>query len=486
MYDDLRRLIEDVDKAGMLHRVDGAHWDQEIGTINEIVVETKGKALLFDHIQDYPPGYRICTNLVQTRIGQRLAFGISEEQSNLEVIRDFKDKLARYEPLPPRYVETGPVMENVLKGDEVDVFQFPAPRWHDTDGGRYIGTAPLVITRDPEEGWVNAGCYRQMIHDEKTLSFYISPGKHGHMHRQKYWSKGEQAPVVIAFGCEGMLFGLSGMPLSWGMGELEVAGFLRGKPVDVIKGPITGLPIPATAEIAMEGFAPPPEEDTREEGPFAEWTGYTTGSGPAPVFNVKAVYHRNDPINYGQPPTRPVTSYIFPIPLHTAPTLWASLEKAGLSGIKGVYVHGPSNRSITVVSIKQQKPGHAKQVAVCAAGLLTGGGLTGRFTIVVDDDIDPSDLDEVIWAVSSRSDPETAMEFISGFTVSGLETTLPPHKRAARDFTTTKLIIDACRPWHWKDRFPKVVESSKELKRKVMMKWPEAFSHLNVEQYLNK
>ncbi|NLT35724.1 MAG: UbiD family decarboxylase [Gaiellales bacterium] len=484
MYDDLRQLIDDVEKGGQLVRVNGAHWDVEIGTINEINVETRGKALLFDEIVDYPKGYRVCTNLLQIPLGMRLAFGIEEGKSDLEVIRDFKNRMAGYQPVKPRVVKDGPVLENVKTGDDVDMFAFPAPRWHEADGGRYIGTGTSVITRDPDTGWVNYGTYRSMIHTQNVISNYSSPGKHGTIHRNKYWKRGEACPVAMSFGSEGMLFGLSTMALPSGASELEVAGFLRGEPVDVIEGPVTGLPIPATAEIVVEGFAP--VEQTMLEGPFGEWTGYyASGANQNPIMEVKAVYFRNDPIIYGQPPTKPVTSCWFPVPLHTAPTLWAGLEAAGISGIKGIYIHGPGERTFAVVSIEQQKPGHAMQVGSAAAALLTGGAMTGKFVVVVDEDVDPSDLKEVLWAISTRCDIETAMHVIPGFLDSGLDPSIPPHKRAAKDITMAKCIINACRPWHWKAQFPPLVKASVASKTSVMTKWPEAFTHLNREQYLS-
>jgi 4-hydroxy-3-polyprenylbenzoate decarboxylase len=487
MYDDIRGLIDDVDKGGELCTINGSHWDLELGTVNEIVTETKGKALVFDNIQDYPEGYRVCTNLLQNPLGFRLAFGFPEGKSNLEIVREFKDKMDQYEPVPPNYVETGPVMENVMKEGEADLFKFPSPRWHERDGGRYIGTGPLIITKDPEEDWINVGCYRVMIHDAKTASLYMSPGKHGNLQRQKYWAKGEDVPVVMTFGSEAMIFGLATMALPWGMGEFEVAGFLRGKPVDVIKGPITGLPIPATAEIAIEGFAPPPEKETMTEGPFGEWTGYyASGSNPQPVVHVKAIYYRNDPIIYGQPPTKPVASCWMPVPLHTTPTLWKSLENAGLTGIQGVYVHGPGERTLAAISITPQKPGHAMQVGTVAAAMLTGGAMTGKFIVVVDEDIDPSDLEEVIWAVCTRCDPETMMHSLPGFLDSGLDPSIPPEKRERKNITMTKTIINACRPWHWKENFPPMITAGKKLKERVMKKWPEAFTHLNTEEYLAK
>ena len=112
--------------------------------------------------------------------------------------------------------------------------------------------------------------------------------------------------------------------------------------------------------------------------------------------------------------------------------------------------------------------------------------MTGKFIVVVDEDIDPSDLDEVIWAIATRCDTETAMHTIPGFLDSGLDPSIPPHRRQMKDITMSKTIINACRPWHWKDKFPLMITAGKKLKTSVMKKWPEAFTHLNTEEYLAK
>ncbi|UCH07961.1 MAG: UbiD family decarboxylase, partial [Deltaproteobacteria bacterium] len=181
MFDDMRGFLSALEEREMVRKVNGAHWDLEIGTIHEIASEKSGPALLFDNIPDYPAGFRIATNLLNHKLGQKLAMGLDEAMSDMEVIRYWKDKMKDYSPVPPEEVEDGPVFENILSGGEVDLFKFPAPKWHMQDGGRYIGTGSITITRDPDEGWVNAGTYRVMIHDEKTLSFYISPGKQGRL-----------------------------------------------------------------------------------------------------------------------------------------------------------------------------------------------------------------------------------------------------------------------------------------------------------------
>ena len=477
MFDDFRSFIEELDKKGELKRVQGADWDLEIGTITELFAECQGHALLFDEVKDYPKGYRIASNVVMTPRRQRIALGIPEEMPEVEVIRDWKNKFNQYKPIPPKEVKTGPVMENVLKEEKINILKFPTPKWHEKDGGRYIGTGVVTITKDPDEGWVNCGTYRVMIQDEKTLAFYASVGKHAVIAREKYWSKGENCPVVMCFGQDMLLFIMSTMQLPWGRPELEAAGYIKGKPIEVIRGPITGLPIPATAEIVIEGFSPPPAVDSRPEGPFGEWTGYyASGTRNEPVVHLKAIYHRNDPILHGQPPIKPPANTWFPIPLHTAMTLWNRLEVAGMPGIKGVYVHGPGNRIIAVVSLKQSYLGHAKQVGTLAATMLSGGACSGRYIIVVDEDIDPADWESVMWALTTRCNPEDSIDIVRGFLTSPLDPMLPPEKRRNRDFTTAKVIINACKPYHWMKDFPLVNRASDELRKKVLEKWTSLFS----------
>ena len=476
MSDDLRSFLDVLTERGKLRVVNNADWDLEIGTINELMAERQGPALLFDRIKGYPPGFRVATNLMHHRVGQKLAFGFREEMTDMECIIDWKDRWKRFEPVPPKEAKDGPIKENILRGSEIDLYNIPAPKWHEHDGGRYIGTGVTTITRDPHEGWVNIGVYRVMIQDKTTLSFYASPGKHATIIREKYWAMGKPCPVALCFGMDPLLFALSSITLPWGLSEYDMVGFVRDKGVEVIIDPETGLPIPATAEIVACGYSPPPEEDSRQEGPFGEWQGYyASGARKEPVVQVKTLYHRDDPILFGQPPVKPPVNSWFPIPVHTASNLWNELENAGMMDIKGVYVHGPGNRVIAVISLKQRYLGHAKQVATMAGGFLKGGACNGRYIITVDEDIDPSNLEEVLWALCTRCDPEHYIDIVPGFLTSPLDPMINPEKRARKDFTTAKVFINACRPYHWIDQFPLINVAGPELRREVLSKWADLF-----------
>jgi len=476
MINDLRDLLEELKKRGRLKEVKGAHWDLEIGTLNELMAEKKGPTLLFDEVVGYPKGFRVAANTLYQRLPQVLTFGFSEDASDVDVVRDFKESYKAYKPVPPVVVKDGPILENVDTGDNIDLFKFPVPKWHTLDGGRYIGTGVATITRDPDEGWVNAGTYRVMVQNKNTLAFYASHGKHAVVHREKYWAKGQDCPVVMVFGADPLWFGAATMPLPWGMSELDWMGYNRGKGIEVIIDEDTGLPVPATGEIVIAGFAPPQDVKAMDEGPFGEWQGYyASGHRNEPIINVKKVYYRNNPIILGQPPVKPPVNTFYPIPIHTASWLWNELEAGGNYGIEGVYVHGPGARIIGVISVKQRYPGHSMALASQAAALLGGGACTGRYIITVDEDIDPSNLDEVLWAVTTRVNPDTQIHMLPGFLTSKLDPMIPPERRSAGDFTTTKVIIDACRPYHWKSTFPPTNVAGKELREQTLAKWADLF-----------
>jgi 4-hydroxy-3-polyprenylbenzoate decarboxylase len=306
-YDDLREWIVEAERLGELVRASGYSWQDDIGMAAELLQhDARAPAALFDDIPGYPKGFRVLTNFFGGR-RQNMTLGFPAELSKIELsesfLADFQQIADR--PLRCEVVDTGPVMENVIEGEAVDVTRFPTPVWHDRDEGRrYIGTGSFNVTRDPDDGWVNVGTYRVMIHDAKRLGFYISPGKHGRIHRDKYAARGEPMPVCIVIGGDPLNFLMACTEIPYGLCEFEVAAAYRGRPQKVVHGKHTGLPYPANAEIVIEGFVQPGNE--LPEGPFGEWTGYYGSKMRAePVLDVKAIYHRNDPILLGCPPQRP-------------------------------------------------------------------------------------------------------------------------------------------------------------------------------------
>jgi len=474
---DLREFLHGVERLGELKTVLKADWNLELGAITEIsAAEPNPPALLFDDISGYPHGFRVFANMYQTQSRTALALGLSPELRGVELVRPVKNLLKTTAPVPPVVQSDGPILENVFTGNQASVLKFPAPKLHREDGGRYLGTADAVITRDPDADWVNLGTARVQILDERRVSLYVSPGKQTRLIAQKYWDQRKSCPVALVCGIDPVLFAVAGLGLPWGLSEYDFAGHIQKAPVAVVKGEMTGLPIPASADIVIEGEIPPPEVESEMEGPFGEWTGYyASGTRPSPVIRVKAVYYRDDPILTILPDFKsyPLSSYLFLV--FCAAGLWNEIEQAGITDIQGVWLAEWGMRFFQVISIKQRYGGHARQAAHIALGAREGGYL-GRFVVLVDDDIDPANMSDVLWALSTRCDPQTSIEIATNCWSSPIDPRLPPEKRAAGDFTNSRAILDACRPFAWRDRFPKAHTIDPEYRNEIKRKWKDILS----------
>jgi len=471
-YEDLRGWMEEAEKLGELRHVKGATWQEDIGLATELLQhDEKAPSALFEEIPGFPPGYRVLVNFFGGK-RMNMTLGFPTELSKFELSQAFLQvyRKSSAQPLPYEVVETGPVMENIMLGEEVNVLKFPTPLWHEADGGRYIGTGSFNVTKDPDEGWINAGTYRVMIHDEKSVGFYISPGKHGRIHRDKYMAQGKPMPVCIVIGGDPLLFLITSTEIPYGICEYDIAGALRGKPLKVVLGKVTGLPFPANAEIVLEGYVEPGK--VKPEGPFGEWTGYY-GSDvrDEPVMDIKAIYHRNDPIILGCPPQRPPEEQSRYRAVMRSALLWDQVTKAGVPDVQAVWTHEcGGSRMFTAISIKQRYGGHAKQAGLIASQCRVGA-YAGKFVVVVDDDIDVTNLEEVMWAVSTRCDPATSIDIVRNAWSTPLDPSIPPHQREARDFTNSRAIIDACRPFAWRDKYPKVNMPTPEVAKKAKEKF---------------
>jgi UbiD family decarboxylase len=471
--DDLRKFLDQLRAEGELEDVRGADPHLEIGTLTELMEEHHGPALLFDEIKGYAKGQRVVTNVVTTPKRLAIAFGMPFNEKRLEFIRTLKEKLKVLKPIGPQTVARGSVMENVQEGKDVNMLQFVAPFWHELDGGNYIGTGCMVLVRDPEDGWVNMGVYRIQVHDRNTVGIYIAPGRHGSIICQKYWQQKKAAPIAVVLGAHPLLFIPAARAVPWGTSEYDVAGGFLGRPVEVIEGKYTGLPLPANAELVIEGESPPPAEVVHEEGPFGEATGYyASGRQQIPIIRVKRVLYRSNPVNFGAPPLKPPASGSISRDLSGA-NLWLELERQGIPEIKGATIM--SSGYIAVVSIRQRYGGHARQVAMAAMSGPQGVWNCRFGVVVVDEDIDPTNEGDVLWAIATRCDPVDAIHIIPETLGNWLDPIIPPEKRAKADITKSRAMIIACRPYAWIKEFAPVVGASTELREKTLSKWGHLF-----------
>ena len=465
---DLRDWLTRAEGLNEVKHISNVDWNLEMGAVAEMIYHARPEnppALLFEDIPGYSAGFRVLSGMTNSTRRLAMTLGLPLADHPIDLVRSYRDRMKKFELIPARYVDRGAVLENVDRDNEVDLTKFPVPFLHELDGGRYMGTGDLVIMRDPEDDWVNIGTYRVMIHDQNTVGLWMSPGKHGRLIREKYFAQGKNCPVMIGVGQDPLLFLSSGNEVAYGTSEFAHAGGHRGIPFDVIKGELTGLPMPANAEIVLEGEILP--DDFRREGPFGEWTGYYASSfREDPVVRIKRVYHRNDPILTMARPGRPPSDYSFSKCVVKSAMLWDQVENAGLPGVQAVWCHeAGGGRLFNIIAINQAYPGHSKQAAMLAANCHAGNYL-GRYVVVVDADIDPTNSFDVIWAICSRSEPVEDIDFIRKAWSGALD----PRKKLGDNFNS-RAIIDACRPFDWKDEFPPVAESSPELKAKTLKKW---------------
>ena len=468
-YKDLREFISQVDALGALRRIDGADPRFELGGITEVAAGRPDcPALLFDNIKEFPRGFRVFANATTNPQRATLALGLDPMLPPLDALKAWMAKRQALKMIAPIAAKSAAFLENSAHSGDVDLTKFPAPHWHKQDGGPFIGAGSLVIMRDPDSGWINASIYRVQVHGPNKVTVQFDhAGRHGAIIAKKYWDAGKPCPLAVVNGEDPALFIAGFEYLPEGASEYDFAGAIKGAPIEVHPGPVTALPVPALAEIILEGELLPPGRETLLEGPFGEFTGYyAADKRPCPVMTVMAVHHRNEPILLGSPPMKP-PRFHFGLPFRAA-GIWSNLEAAGVTDIVGVWQHVA--QLMTVVALRQRYDGHAKRAALIAAA----NSYMGRLVVLVDDDVDPSDINDVMWAVTTRCEPAEQVDIVRNAWSSALDPRIPADAKERGVTSHSKLIIEAVKPFAWKDRFPSTSALSQDDARTIADKWGEA------------
>ncbi|MCC6474324.1 MAG: UbiD family decarboxylase [Burkholderiales bacterium] len=477
---DLRQYLAEVERHGELRTLRGAHWDLEMGALVELAYR-EGRdpkpLMVFEDIPGYPRGFRTAFGMLASNWRLAKTLGLPQDQvAPMQLHQNWYRRQRQIRPVAPRYVDGGPVMENSVSGPGIDMLRFPVPRFHEMDGGRYIGTAHAVIQKDPETGWVNVGTYRVMVAGPERLALHATPGKHGNIISEKYFSKGRVMPVAIAIGLDPVLWWLACQPdTPWGMSEFEAAGGITGEPLQLVTGTRSGLPFPAHAEIVIEGECHPGE--LAEEGPFGEWSGYYANRGLKPVLEpvirVTAVHWRSDPILTCSMPSVPPHTFSLMLALADSVGIRRRLEEYGVPGIRGVWSNfAGSGGLFNVIALEQLYSGHALQAGILASQY---SAEMGAFTVVVDDDIDPANMDQVLWAMTTRTRLDRQMLVIPNCHTNNVHPAIPPEEKMQdgkkKLLTSARVVIDACRELSWKEDWYPVSRMSPELREKTLQKW---------------
>lgn len=468
----LNEWVAKVEEIGELIRVK-AEVDPvlEMSTITYMNgKEIGGPSLLFENVKGHP-GKKVLFNPFGSSYN-RFALAIREEPNKkpLELVNLLKSKMTKR--IAPKTIEANqaPVNENFVTGDDVDVTIFPAPHMWPRDGGKYIGTGDSIITMDPDNGRINMGTYRQMIEGPQQVGYYSSPGKDTLLDREKWWAQGKPAPVAAVYGLDPLLFMVSATSFPKDVSEYEFAGGIAGEPIEVFESDITGLTLPAHADIIIEGFSYP--DKTAEEGPFGEFQGYYgRPGGPTPYIEIKAIRYRNNPIlTSALMADWPSNECGVMWGMAKAAKVWNDLDALGVPGIKGVW--SPPEAAgwgWTVVSIEQKYAGHAAQVGALAAQCM-GGAYFSKFIVVVDDDVDPSNNSDVIWAMATRARPKDSIEIMRETWSTYLDPSQnPPELRP----WGSKCIINACKEFKYIKEFSKRTRLKKEVHDRVVSRWAE-------------
>lgn len=473
---DLRSWLDQVRKLGEVTDVDGADWNLEIGDLSKINYQLeRPQALLFDKIKDYPAGMRVLTGSMSSPRRLGLSLRLGTEQTGATLVEALRGAPTRWTAdsvkFEPRVVETGPVLENAIEGPDVNFLDYPVPFWNELDGGRFIGTGCVVMTSDPETGVVNAGAYRIQVQDEgRGSTIAIVRGKDGAQNVEAWFAKEGRAPVTVSFGHEPILLLVGGSEVPHGVSELAYAGAIAGARLDVVVAD-NGLPIPAHSEMAAVGWLHP--DDLAAEGPFGEWTGYYSESaGDAYRLELTRLYHRDDPILLGTPPGLPPHDYSFMRCALKSAMVLDSLQSTGVPGVDTVWAHeAGGGRILLAVSINQKYAGHARQVALLVSQL-PAGVYMNRYVVVVDDDIDVRRLDEVVWAICTRSDPAVDIDILRRTWGSDADPLLP---LGAEPFMS-RAVIDACIPFERRSSFPPTARANPERLAATRDKWSHLFA----------
>ena len=482
-FKDLRDFIDLLEQEGELKRIQ-TEVDPylEVTEISDRTLRRGGPALLFENVKG--SSLPLLANLFGNTRRIALAMG----QEDLEGLRDVGKLLAFLrEPTPPtgwkdlwqslpsyksvlnispNVKRSAPCQEIVIKEDDIDLSMFPIQTCWPGDAGPLV-TWPLVITKGPEKERQNLGIYRmQLIGPNKLIMRWLSHrGGALDFRDWKLKHPGENFPVSIALGADPATILATVTPVPDSLSEYAFAGLLRGGKTDIVKSQTNELQVPASAEIVLEGVIEP--DEIADEGPYGDHTGYYNEVEQFPVFTVKRITHRKDPLYHstytGRPPDEPA---MLGVALNE---VFVPLLQKQFPEISDFYLpaEGCSYR-MAVVSMKKQYAGHAKRVMMGIWSFLRQFMYT-KFIVVVDDDVDIRSWEDVIWAITTRIDPIRDTVLIDNTPIDYLDFASPVSGLGS------KMGLDATNKWpgETERQWGTPIEMSTEVKQHVDELWKE-------------
>ncbi len=439
-YDDLRSFLETLDEEGQLVRItDEVMPEPDVAAAANAACRMgdAAPALYFSNVAGFTNA-RIAMNVHGSWANHALALGLPKHTAVKEQVSEFSRRWDTFPVAPERRADP-PWAQNVLDGDEADIFKvLPLVRLNDGDGGFYIDKA-AVVSKDPEDpdnsDKQNVGIYRIEVKGRRRLALQPVPMHDIAQHLRKAEEAGEDLPIAITLGNDPVITIVAATPMRYDENEYELAGALRGAPAPVAEAPLTGLPVPWGAEVVIEGVI---EGRKREiEGPFGEFTGHYSGGRNMTVIRIDRISHRTDPIFEHLYLGQPWTEIDYIQAANTSVPLYQQLkaEFPEVRAVNAMYTHG----LVVIVSTAKRFGGFAKAVGLRVLSTPHGLGYAAT-VIVVDEDVDPFDLPQVMWAVSTKMNPAGDLIQLPNMPVLALA------PQATTPGITDKLVIDATAP----------------------------------------
>jgi 4-hydroxy-3-polyprenylbenzoate decarboxylase len=377
-------------------------------------------------------------------------------------------KLAELNSAFPKTVSDGACKEVIRKAD-FSLDYFPILHCWPGDGGRFI-TLPMVFSRNPETGKRNCGMYRMQVYDGQTTGMHWQKHKQGAEHYRRLAAAGTETrmPVAVAIGSDPATMFSAILPLPPEIDEMLFAGFLRGKPVEMVKCETSDLEVPANSEIVLEGYVE--LDEMRREGPFGDHTGFYSLDDDYPVFHIECITHRKKPIY--------ATTIVGPPPMEdfymgkAIERIFLPLMRMQLPEVRDICMPAEGVfHNLILVSMRKSYPGHARKVMHAIWGL--GQAMFSKVIVVVDEDVDVQNVAETAWKALNNIDPQRDIEFSMG-PIDSLD-----HASRLLNYGS-KMGIDATVKWQsegFTRRWPAVIEMSSDVKQRVDDLWKRAGLH---------
>jgi len=474
-FADLREYIDRLESEGEVQRIEeDVQPVFEVGAIIRRSYELRAPAPLFVNLRGYPDSliFGAPIGLSSRKNSPFGRFAISMDMpprsAALDLVEEYIRRIKR--PLKPVLVKDGPCKENVLVRRDVDLQILPAPVLYKGDGGPYLGTWHANIAKDPDTAVRNWGLHRLMIHDKRAMGGLLAQ-KMGVQYYTKYEARGRPMEFAIALGTEPVTPWVAATRLRPDdVSEADIIGGIRRAPLELVKCETVDLEVPSTAEIVIEGFIPPHER--REEGPMGGYGGFPAFErAPRPVYHVTAITHRNHPILPVTCMGAPVDDAAVSLSLIKAANILDGIRSRGIP-VKAVYCPPEAGGHWTVVSTEVPHPGYALDLAHAIWG--TPWGRWGRYLVIVEENVDVTDMGQVLWAISTQCHPKRGIVQVEHVPGDPLASLLSPEERT--NHLGARALLDCTCPREWPEQAIPVKASPdnicpKEVQEKILRNW---------------